>query len=53
MKRLIPLAFLAAAFPALAQTAPDAQGAGRPQRAYANPSALIATDIGFSRLARE
>lgn len=51
MKRLIPLAFLTLTMPALAQSEP--QGAGRPQRAYANPSALIAADIGFSRLARE
>lgn len=53
MKRLIPLAFLLAATPALSQSAPDSQGPGRPQRAYANPSALIAADIGFARLARE
>lgn len=51
MKRLIPLAFLAFATPALAQPAPDA--GQRPQRAYANPSALIAADLAFSRLARE
>lgn len=51
MKRLIPLAFLVLAVPVQAQTEP--QGAGRPQRAYASPSALIAADIGFSRLARE
>lgn len=38
-----------------AETPPDAGGerAGRPQRAYANPSALIAADIGLARLARE
>ncbi|MEL0251292.1 MAG: hypothetical protein VW935_04990 [Novosphingobium sp.] len=53
MKRLIPLAFLVLATPAFAQSAPEPRGAGRPQRAYANPSALIAADIGFSRLARE
>ncbi len=51
MQRLIPLAFLALTAPALAQTAPDAPR--RPQRAYANPSALIAADIAFARLARE
>lgn len=53
MKRLIPLAFLALASTALAQSAPEPQTAGRPQRAYANPSALIAADLAFSRLARE
>lgn len=56
MKRLAPLILLATAVPALAQPAPppDAgEGAGRPQRAYANPSALIAADIAFARLARE
>lgn len=51
MKRLIPFAFLALAAPALAQPAQDA--AQRPQRAYANPSALIAADIALARLARE
>lgn len=51
MKRLIPLAFLALSAPALAQPVPDA--GQRPQRAYANPSALIAADIAFARLARE
>lgn len=56
MKRLIPLAFLLCAAPALAQPGPPPEGAdgpGRPQRAYANPSALIAADIAFARLARE
>lgn len=53
MKRLIPLAFLALAAPAFAQTAAAPAGTQRPQRAYANPSALIAADIGFARLARE
>ena len=53
MKRLIPLAFLLAAAPALSEPAADSQRSGRPQRAYANPSALIAADIGFARLARE
>ena len=57
MKRLIPLVLLALATPAiatpaLAQPAPDGSE-GRPQRAYANPSALIAADIAFARLARE
>ncbi|MES2303253.1 MAG: hypothetical protein V4521_14460 [Pseudomonadota bacterium] len=51
MKHLIPLVFLALSVPSLAQPAPDA--AQRPQRAYANPSALIAADIAFARLARE
>ncbi len=51
MKRLIPLAFLALSAPVLAQPAPDP--AQRPQRAYANPSALIAADIALARLARE
>ncbi len=51
MKRLIPIAFLALTAPAVAQPAPDATQ--RPQRAYANPSALIAADIAFARLARE
>ncbi|MBB3859998.1 hypothetical protein GGQ88_001259 [Novosphingobium hassiacum] len=51
MKRLIPIAFLALTAPALAQPAPDEPR--RPQRAYANPSALIAADIAFARLARE
>ncbi|WP_298289083.1 hypothetical protein [Novosphingobium sp.] len=54
MKRLLPLAFLLSAAPLLAQPGPPSDGsAGRPQRAYANPSALIAADIGFARLARE
>lgn len=68
MKRLIPFAFafLAAplAAPLVAQSGPPPGqardgpgggdgGPGRPQRAYANPSALIAADIGFARLARE
>jgi hypothetical protein len=52
MKRLIPLALLTLSAPALAQPAPEA-AQGRPQRAYANPSALIAADIAFARLARE
>lgn len=48
---LIPLTLFCLSAPALAQPAP---GAGqRPQRAYANPSALIAADIAFARLARE
>ena len=56
MKRVIPLILLATAVPSFAQPAPrpDAgEGPGRPQRAYANPSALIAADIAFARLARE
>lgn len=53
MKRLITLAFLLCSTPALAQPAPEPQGPGRPQRAYANPSALIAADLAFARLARE
>lgn len=57
MKRLIPLLMLALAAPALVTPAlgqPAPNGAqGRPQRAYANPSALIAADIAFARLARE
>ncbi len=56
MKRLLPLAFLLCATPLLAQPGPPPEregGAGRPQRAYANPSALIAADIAFARLARE
>ncbi len=52
MKRLIPLAFLVLTAPAHAQPAPEA-AQGRPQRAYANPSALIAADIAFARVARE
>lgn len=52
MKRLIPVMLLAFATPGLAQPAPDG-AQGRPQRAYANPSALIAADIAFARLARE
>lgn len=51
MKRLIPIAVLALAAPAVAQPAPDA--AQRPQRAYANPSALVAADIALARLARK
>lgn len=50
MKRLIPIALFALTAPAFAQPADAPQ---RPQRAYANPSALIAADIAFSRLARE
>ncbi|HQS96496.1 MAG: hypothetical protein B7X90_15615 [Novosphingobium sp. 17-62-19] len=56
MKRLIPLALLLCTTPLLAQPAPPPEGEGgpgRPQRAYANPSALIAADIAFARLARE
>jgi len=52
MKRLIPLAFLILTAPAHAQPAPEA-AQGRAQRGYANPSALIAADIAFARLARE
>lgn len=52
MKRLIPLVLLSITVPSLAQPAPEA-AQGRPQRAYANPSALIAADIGLARLARE
>ena len=52
MKRLIPLVLLSLTVPALAQPVPEA-AQGRPQRAYANPSALIAADIGLARLARE
>lgn len=61
MKRLAPLILLTLSIPALAQSAlaqpapapPGGEGAGRAQRAYANPSALIAADIAFARLARE
>ena len=57
MKRPTPIALLLlCAVPLLAgQTAPpgDApQPSGRAQRAYANPSALIAADIALARLAR-
>lgn len=68
MTRLIPtaiVAVLAMTTPLAARSGPPPgdmgqgpeqgpeQGPGRPQRAYANPSALIAADIAFSRLARE
>lgn len=57
MKRFLPLTFLLCATPLLAQPGPPPEGEqggpGRPQRAYANPSALIAADIAFARLARE
>jgi len=57
MKRPTPFALLLlCAAPLLAgQTAPPAdapQPSGRAQRAYANPSALIAADIALARLAR-
>lgn len=55
MMRLIPFALLTLATSAPAQPAqplPDA-AQGRPQRAYANPSALIAAEIGLARLARD
>ena len=52
MKRLIPIVLLTLTVPAMAQPATQA-AQGRPQRAYANPSALIAADIAFARLARE
>lgn len=52
MKRLIPFALLISATALVAQPGPP-EGPGRPQRAYANPSALIAADIAFARLARE
>ncbi|MCX7285789.1 MAG: hypothetical protein NTX28_17410 [Novosphingobium sp.] len=56
MKRLLSLALLLSATPLLAQPGPPREGEagpGRPQRAYANPSALIAADIALARLARE
>ena len=56
MKRLISIVLLTLTAKAMAQPAPEAApeaALGRPQRAYANPSALIAADIGFARLARE
>lgn len=55
MKRLLPLVLLLCAPPLHAQPGPpeDERGAGRPQRAYANPSALMAADIAMARLARE
>jgi len=62
LKRLCLLASLALAVPALvcagtaeAQRRPTGQGGaegGPPRRAYANPSAAIAADIAFSRLAQ-
>lgn len=49
MKRLLLLASLALAVPGPASAAPER---GAPRRAYANPSAAIAADIAFSRLAQ-
>lgn len=45
----IALALLLAAPPVLAQPGPE----GRPRRSYADPSAVIAADLGLSRIARE
>jgi hypothetical protein len=45
----VTLALLLAAPSAFAQSEPD----GRPRRSYANPSAVIAADLGLSRVARE
>lgn len=47
----IALALLLAAPSVLAQTGPD--GRERMRRPYANPSAVIAADLGLSRVARE
>lgn len=56
MKRLILFALLAVTAPATAQSVPpggEPAAAGRPARAYANPSALIAADMAFARLAQD